>query len=73
MECPKCKATIGVHLSQYILLTHSDAFGLHCYICGYWMNLERGWENSGTAKTNRMKVRGRRAGKTQGSIENSLS
>ena len=68
MECPKCKATIGMHLSEFTLLTHSDACGMHCYICGYWMNLERE-ENLGRDKTNRMKVRRRRVGKTRRSVE----
>ncbi|EHP89424.1 hypothetical protein GeomeDRAFT_0222 [Geobacter metallireducens RCH3] len=38
MKCPKCKATVGIHLAEFTLLTHSDACGIHCYICGYWQN-----------------------------------
>lgn len=39
MKCPKCKASIGVHLTEFALMTHSDAYGMRCFICGFWMNV----------------------------------
>lgn len=55
MNCPKCNASIGIHFSEYTLLTHSDACGMHCYICGYWMNINRGQERVGRLKRPRRK------------------
>jgi predicted Zn finger-like uncharacterized protein len=41
MECPKCKAKVGIMKHQLVVdtgLVHC----VKCYICGYWVQAERG-------------------------------
>ena len=40
MECPKCKAKVGV-VKQMLMVNTGEVFCLKCYICGYWIQTER--------------------------------
>jgi hypothetical protein len=35
MSCPKCKSKIGL-ISEQVATETGKAFGVLCYICGYW-------------------------------------
>jgi hypothetical protein len=41
MECPKCKAKVGIMRHQFMVETGA-VHCVKCYICGYWVQAERG-------------------------------
>ncbi|WP_169745366.1 hypothetical protein [Geobacter pickeringii] len=49
MKCPKCSANIGIHYQELPLNALSDAFGVHCYICGFWKQLIPGADRKARA------------------------
>ena len=41
MECPKCKARIGI--MKHLLMVETGAVHcIKCYICGYWVQIDHG-------------------------------
>jgi Zn ribbon nucleic-acid-binding protein len=41
MECPKCKAKVGI--MRHLLMVDTGAVHcVKCYICGFWVQAERG-------------------------------
>jgi hypothetical protein len=38
MNCPKCKAKIGV-IEQHFFTDSGEIAGVLCYMCGYWVQL----------------------------------
>jgi Zn ribbon nucleic-acid-binding protein len=39
MECPKCKAKVGI--MKHMLMVNTGAVNcIKCYICGYWVQTE---------------------------------
>jgi predicted Zn finger-like uncharacterized protein len=41
MECPKCKAKVGI-MSHLLMVDTGVVHCIKCYICGFWVQTERG-------------------------------
>ena len=41
MECPKCKAKVGI-MRHFLMVNTGAVHCIKCYICGYWVQTERG-------------------------------
>ncbi len=39
MNCPKCKAKIGV-IEHHFFSDSGEITGILCYMCGYWLQLQ---------------------------------
>lgn len=41
MECPKCKARIGI-MKHLIMVETGAIHSLKCFICGFWVQTDHG-------------------------------